>query len=100
MLTKVMAYELGKHKIRVNGVAPGAVLTPLLSDGCDEQFGCAKGEGIEILKNTLLKRKRMPTGEVFVGIDDIVNTTLFLLTDLAPMMIGETILVDGGQHLT
>jgi len=100
MLTKVMAYELGKHKIRVNGVAPGAVLTPLLSEGCDEQFKCAKGEGIEILKKTLLKRHRMPTGEVFVGIDDIVNTTLFLLTDLAPMMIGETILVDAGQHLT
>jgi len=100
MLTKIMAYELGKHQIRVNGVAPGAVLTPLLRLGCDEQFQCAKGEGIEILKNTLQKRHRMPTGQVFVGIDDIVNTTLFLLTDLAPMMIGETILVDGGQHLT
>jgi len=100
MLTKVMAYELGKHKIRVNCVAPGAVLTPLLASGCDQMFACAKGEGIGILKDTLLRRRRMPTGEVFVGIDDIVNTTLFLLTDLAPMMIGETILVDGGQHLT
>jgi NAD(P)-dependent dehydrogenase (short-subunit alcohol dehydrogenase family) len=95
-----MAYELGKHQIRVNAISPGAVLTQLLIDGCDVMFKCPPGEGVKILEKTLLKRKRMPTGQVYVGVDDIVNTTLFLLTDLSPMMIGENILIDGGQHLT
>jgi NAD(P)-dependent dehydrogenase (short-subunit alcohol dehydrogenase family) len=100
MLTRIMAYELGKHQIRVNAISPGAVLTQLLIDGCDVMFKCPPGEGVKILEKTLLKRKRMPTGQVYVGVDDIVNTTLFLLTDLSPMMIGENILIDGGQHLT
>ena len=37
-MTKVAALEYGKHNIRVNSVAPGAVDTPMLR-GVIEQFG-------------------------------------------------------------
>jgi len=100
MLTRVMAFDLARNGIRVNEVRPGSVQTTLLAKGCDAWFGTQNGEGLKILENTLLKRKRIPTGKVYIEIDEIVNTTLFLLSDLAPQMIGQSILVDAGQHLT
>jgi len=78
-LTRGLARELAP--IRVNAVSPGAVDTWGMTDEEKEYF-----TGI-----TLLKRVGHPT--------DIANAILFLASDAASYITGETIQVDGGTRL-
>lgn len=80
MLTKSLAKELGPD-IRVNGVAPGAVMWP---DDMPEAIRQ------EILDRTALKQP----GSAL----DIAKTILFILRD-APYMTGQIIAIDGGRSL-
>lgn len=81
MLTKSLARDL-KGKVRVNGVAPGAILWPENDGGVDTQ-------------KELLKRIPMNTlGEPA----DIAKTIRFLLCD-APYINGQIIAVDGGRSV-
>ncbi|MCZ4306190.1 pteridine reductase [Zoogloeaceae bacterium G21618-S1] len=79
-LTRAMAIELAPA-VRVNGVAPGAVLWP--DDG---QFDPVERAGI--VEHTLLKREGTPA--------DIAATVRFLLFD-AGYMTGQILAVDGGR---
>ena len=81
MLVKSLARELGPE-IRVNGIAPGAILWP--------EQGLNNAERQEILDRTALKRSGAP--------EDIARTLLFLLRD-APYITGQIIAVDGGRSL-
>jgi pteridine reductase len=80
MLTKALAAELGPH-IRVNAVAPGAILWPEHLDEVNQQ---------RIVSKTFLKRKGDP--------EDIANTILFLINDAA-YITGQVLVVDGGRSL-
>lgn len=82
MLTKSMARELGPE-IRVNGVAPGAILWP--ESGLDDDTRA------EIISRTALKRSGEP--------DDIAQTILFLIGS-ANYITGQIISVDGGRTLS
>lgn len=82
MLTKSLARELGPE-IRVNGIAPGAILWP------ENELNEASKE--EILSRTALKRSGEPT--------DIANTALFLI-EHAHYITGQIISVDGGRTLS
>ncbi|XP_064613896.1 L-xylulose reductase-like [Liolophura sinensis] len=84
MLTKVMALELGPHKIRVNAVNPTIVMTPL---GKMSWSDPAKS-GPQLA--------RTPMGK-FAEVEDVVNAILFLLSDKAGMIHGSTLPVDGGR---
>lgn len=79
MLVKALARELGPE-VRVNGVAPGAILWP--EQGLDDDTKR------EILDRTTLKRPGTP--------DDIARTVLFLVRD-ADYISGQIIAVDGGR---
>ncbi|MBL3591456.1 MAG: pteridine reductase [gamma proteobacterium endosymbiont of Lamellibrachia anaximandri] len=81
MLVKSLARELGPE-IRVNGIAPGAILWP--EQGLDDV------EKEEILNRTALKRPGSP--------EDIAQTLLFLVRD-ARYITGQIIPVDGGRTL-
>jgi pteridine reductase len=81
MLVKSLARELGPE-IRVNGVAPGAILWP--------EQGLSDQQREEILDRTALKR----AGTV----EDIARTLLFLYRD-APYITGQIVDVDGGRTL-
>jgi pteridine reductase len=81
MLVKSLARELGPE-IRVNGVAPGAILWP--------EQGLSDQDRQEILSRTALKRAGTP--------EDIARTLLFLYRD-APYITGQIIDVDGGRTL-
>ena len=81
MITMSLAKELGPE-IRVNAVAPGAILWPE-NDMHDDTKSL-------ILDRTALKRPGEP--------DDIANTILFLVRD-APYITGQVIAVDGGRLL-
>jgi pteridine reductase len=81
-MTRSLALDLGPD-IRVNGVAPGAVLWP--SDGkpyADQQA---------MLARTPLQRAGTP--------DDVAGAVLWLLRD-APFVTGQIIRVDGGRTLS
>lgn len=87
-LTRCLALELGPHQIRVNSVSPTVVLTALA-----KRSGWGKPE----IAGPMLKR--IPLGH-FAEVEDIVNTTLFLLSDKASMITGSILPVDGGVTAT
>lgn len=78
-LTLALARDLGPS-IRVNGIAPGAILWP--------EEGSAEDKQDAIIQRTPLKRAGDP--------EDIVRTALFLACD-APFVTGQIIAVDGGR---
>lgn len=80
-LTKVLSKELGKRQITVNAVAPGVVLT---------EMGQSIPEEVrqEMLKQIPLRKFGEP--------DDIANAILFLCSDLARYITGQTLHVNGG----
>lgn len=81
MLVKTLAFELGP-KIRVNGVAPGAIMWP-----AQEMDDVTKQR---IVSRTYLKRKG--------SAEDIARTVLFLASN-ADYITGQIIAVDGGRSL-
>jgi len=82
-LTRSLALELAPE-IRVNGVAPGAILWP---DG-DEHF--APSEKGRITSQTPLKRIGSP--------EDVAGAVKYLLFD-APFVTGQILAVDGGRGI-
>lgn len=83
MMTKSLAKELGPE-VRVNGVAPGAILWPEQSGEMSEQ------QKADILDRVPLGRAGEPA--------DIANTIVFLATK-APYISGQIIAVDGGRSM-
>jgi len=79
MLVKSLARELGPE-VRVNGVAPGAILWP--------EEGLSEAARETILSRTTLERTGTP--------EDIARTVLFLARD-ADYISGQIIAVDGGR---
>lgn len=81
-MTRSLALDLAPE-IRVNGVAPGAVMWPNDGKPYDDQQA--------MLARTPLKRAGTP--------DDVAATVLWLLRD-APFVTGQIIRVDGGRTLS
>ncbi|MEX1007721.1 MAG: SDR family oxidoreductase [Acidimicrobiia bacterium] len=81
-LVRTGAVELGPSGIRVNAVAPGVVWTPRVSAFLGEE-----GRGLNT-DNTPLRRVAQPA--------DIAAAILFLASDLAAYVTGQTLSVDGG----
>ena len=81
-LVRTAAVELGPEGVRVNAVAPGVVWTPRVSVFLGDE-GRARNEA-----NTPLRRIAQPA--------DIAAAILFLSSDLAGYVTGQTLVVDGG----
>ena len=98
-ITKVLALEWGPHKVRVNGVAPGMI---------------KDSEGFNRLMDLTFLDKKMKSSEKLnenfkdsipeyiplqnLGTkNNISHTVLFLLSDAANYITGQTITVDGGS---
>lgn len=86
MLTKALARELGPQ-IRVNAVAPGAILWPEQGAGQDLDDAAKQ----HIIDRTTLKRQGAP--------HDIAQAVLFLIRD-AGYISGHVLTVDGGRSLS
>ena len=82
-LTKALAVELAPAGIRVNAIAPGNIRTPM-----NEELLKSKEYEQMYLDNT-------PYGRVGV-VEDIAPLAVFLASDEARYIHGESILVDGG----
>ncbi len=81
-MTKGLAKEVGKDGVRVNVIAPGFVITGATKDRPAEWQQ-------SFLKARAISREQKP--------DDLVGTALYLLSDLAGFVSGQTIVVDGGH---
>jgi NAD(P)-dependent dehydrogenase (short-subunit alcohol dehydrogenase family) len=81
-LTRSTAVELAPHRIRVNAVCPGLILTPLLDRG---QHTDLPG----------VLRQAQPWPETGTP-EHIAQAALFLATDQSRFMTGETLVLDGG----
>lgn len=81
-MTKGLAKECGKDGVRVNVIAPGFVITD-----------ATRNRPVEwqqsFLKARAISREQKP--------DDLVGSCLYLLSDLAGFVSGQTLVVDGGH---
>ena len=84
-LTRQLAVDYGGENIRVNGVCPGATLSPRVRNYIDS--GVVDGTVVEEL--ALLGR--------LAECDEIANVIAFLASDAASYIHGASIVVDGGQ---
>lgn len=81
-LTRSVAVELAPHRIRINAVAPGPLMTELFHRGKAEQAA-----------RTILQRQPWPEPGTA---SDVAGVVTFLASDDARLITGETIVVDGG----
>ena len=86
-LTRALASELGSDGIRVNCIAPVA-LTPAMER--------AYGEN-PVLHERLLERT--PLGRIGDPLDDVGPVAVFLASEMARFITGQTLCVDGGGFL-
>ncbi len=81
--TRAAAVDYAPHGIRVNAIAPGIVLTPMMA-GFDPEAPEVAG-----------MMARIPAGRVAVP-EDIVGPVLFLASDMSAYVYGASLAVDGG----
>ncbi len=87
-LTRALAREIGRDEIRVNAIAPTAVIT----EGTREFFGPKYEDALDTIKaGQAIRRNPEP--------DDLVGTVMWLVSDASRFVTGQTIAVDGGTVL-
>ena len=81
-MTKSMAMEYASRGVTINCIAPGFIKTPMTDVLTDEQ------------KNAMLSK--IPSGK-FGEPEDIANATIFLASDAASYITGQTLHINGGM---
>ncbi|CAN5883771.1 glucose 1-dehydrogenase [soil metagenome] len=84
MMTAAAARELGPTGVRVNGVAPGTMDTPLM-----------RGLGADEDSLATMAAARIPLGRLG-RTDEVADAVAFLSSDQATYITGEVLVVDGG----
>ncbi|OLB68941.1 MAG: hypothetical protein AUI16_30345 [Alphaproteobacteria bacterium 13_2_20CM_2_64_7] len=84
-LTRGLARELGRDNIRVNAVAPSAVLT----EGTREFFAQKTDKALDAIREgQAIARNLTPS--------DLLGAVHWLISDSSQLVTGQTIAVDGG----
>ena len=82
--SKTLAIEYAKKNININCISPGFIKTEM-TDKINEEF-----------KKMLINK--IPAGSLGTG-EDVANCALFLASDMANYINGETIHVNGGMYM-
>jgi len=90
-LTRCAAIELAPHGVRVNAVNPGVTVTNL-----HRRSGMGEEQYAAFLERSKTTHPLGRPGNA----DEVAELILFLASDRAGWMTGETIPIDGGRHLT
>ena len=85
-MTRGMARELGRDNIRVNAVAPSAVMT----EGTEEFFGEKFEKAKQVVASGQLIQRNLETS-------DLTGTIVYLASDNSAFVTGQTHMVDGGS---
>ena len=89
-MTKNAALEYGKDGITTNAIAPGAILTPMVAEAFKQvNPQDPKAAETEYAKANPTKRLGVP--------EEVAKVVVFLLSDDASYVSGQTIAIDGGQ---
>ena len=83
MLTKGLAWDLSPHNVRINAIAPGGVQTELTRPLWDNPE-------VQGMLEPLLPMQRIAQP------NEIASVAVFLASDAASYITGQTIVVDGG----
>ena len=84
-MSKSLALEYGKKNITINSVSPGFLLSEMTNKISDDHT--------ELLKSRISLNK-------FGKPEDVANTVIFLSSNLADYITGETIHVNGGMYFS
>lgn len=84
-MTRSLARELGRDWVRVNAVAPSAVMT----EGTKEFFGEKLDKAKQVIAQGQSLQRNLDTG-------DLTGTIVYLVSDASKFVTGQTIMVDGG----
>lgn len=85
MLMRSLAQEVSEQRIRVNGIAPGAIRTAINRTATEGEAGQ------ELLK-------LIPYGRIGEA-QDVANAVVWLASDASDYVVGSTLFIDGGMSL-
>ena len=85
-LTRTLALEAAKHKINVNAIAPGMILTPINQEAVDDEEKREESE-----RNIPWRRAGEPW--------DVARLAVYLVSSEADYVTGQTFVIDGGLSL-
>ncbi len=85
-LTRTLALEYAPHGIRVNGLGPGATITPMNNSWIDDP------------ERRAVVESHIPMGRSGTS-EEMAAVTAFLCSDDASYITGQTLYVDGGLTL-
>ena len=84
-MTRSLARELGRDWIRVNSIAPSAVMT----EGTEQFFGPKLEKAKDVIASGQTLQRNLETG-------DLSGTVVYLASDASKFVTGQTLMVDGG----
>ena len=85
MLMQTLAQEVSHQRIRINGIAPGAIRTAINRTATE---GAAAQELLKLI----------PYGRIG-DVEDIAKAVVFLASDASDYIVGTTLFIDGGMSL-
>ncbi|HVW43921.1 MAG TPA: SDR family oxidoreductase [Amycolatopsis sp.] len=88
-MTMSLAVEWARYGIRLNALAPG----PIPTEYAWEMLNPTEQSAVGATQADQIPMGRMGT------IEELANLTIFLFSDACDYLTGETIAMDGGQHL-
>lgn len=91
--TQAFALEAIEHNIRVNSVSPGFVDTDMGRNSIDNK---AKRANNSFEKQFKIESENLPSGRITTP-EEVANTIVFLLSDAAENIVGESVKISGGS---